>query len=86
MFARTRDLYFEVRASCFGLLFEGLPGLFDFLVLPLDFLVLVGQEPGLFLEPRGLLCNSLLAAAQLHGEGLGPSSRSFGPHVGLDRV
>ena len=33
-----------------GLLFQRLPGLLDFLVLAFDFLVLVGQQAGLFLQ------------------------------------
>ena len=43
MLARNSDLYFEVSAEFRGLFFESATGLFDFLVLALDFRVLFGE-------------------------------------------
>ena len=68
------------------LLLERLPGLLDLLVLALDLLVLVGEQPGLLLELLVGLLQLFLAALQLLGERLRLLEQVLGPHVGLDRV
>ena len=69
-----------------GLFFQRLAGLLDFLVLALDFLVLVRQQPRLLLELLVGLLQFLLTALQLLRERLRLREQVFGPRVGLDRV
>ena len=49
-------------------------------------MVLVHQQPGLFLQFLVGLLQLLLAALQLLGQRLRLGQQAFGPHVGLDRV
>ena len=69
-----------------GLFFERLPGLLDFLVLAFDFLVLMGEQPGLFLQLLVGLLQLFLAALQLLGQRLRLLEQIFGAHVGVDRI
>ena len=84
--AKNSDLYFEVSANCSGLIFERLPGLFDLLILLLDFGILMGQQLGLFLQFLIGLLQFLLPALQLLGQRLRLLEQVFRAHVGLDRV
>ena len=69
-----------------GLLLQRLAGLLHFLVLALDLLVLVRQQPRLLLQLLVGLLQLLLAALQLLGERLRLLQQVLRPHVGLDRV
>ena len=86
MFARNSDLYLRRQGELLGLLFQRLPGLLDLLVLPLDFLVLVGQQAGLLLQLLVGVLQLLLPGLELLGERLGLLEQALRPHVGLDRV
>ena len=86
MLARNSDLYFDVRRELLGLLFEGLPGLLDFLVLPLHLDVLMREQPRLLLQLFVRILELFLPALQLAGERLGLREQTLRAHVRLDRV
>ena len=69
-----------------GLFLQRLARLLDLLVLALDFLVLVREQPRLFLELLVGLLQLLLPALQLLRERLRLREQVLGPRVGLDRV
>ena len=69
-----------------GLLFQRLAGLFDFAVLAFHFLVLVGQQAGLFLQFLVGLLQFFLPGLQLLGQRLRLLEQVFRAHVGFDRV
>jgi hypothetical protein len=86
MFARNSDLYLEVSASCLAFLLQRLASLLHLLVLALDLVVLVGQQPGLLLQLLVGLLELLLLALQFLGQRLGLLEQVLGPHVGLDGI
>ena len=63
-------LVFGGKRELFGFFLQRLTRLFDLLVLALDFLVLMHQQPGLFLKFLVGLLQFLLAALQLLRERL----------------
>ena len=67
MLARNSDLYLEVRASCLAFSSSAWRACSTSLVLAFDFLVLVGQQPGLFLQLLVGLLQLFLPALQLAG-------------------
>ena len=69
-----------------GLFFQRLAGLFDFLVLPFHFDVLLGQQLGLVFQLGVGLLELFLLALQLAGERLGLLEQVLGTHVRFDRV
>ena len=68
------------------LLFQRLTGLFDFRVLPLDFLILVREELGLLLQLLVRVLQFLLASLELLCQRLGLLEQILRPHVRFDRV
>ena len=69
-----------------GLLFQFLAGLLDFLVLAFHFLVLLGEQPGLFLQFLVGVLQFFLPRLQLLGQRLRLFEQVFGAHVGFDGV
>ena len=86
MLARNSDLYFEVSASSFGLLFQRAARLLDFLVLAFHFDVLFGELLRLLRQLFVGLLQFFLLRLQFGGQLLRLLQQAFGLHRGFNTV
>ena len=79
-------LVFGSQGELFGLLFQRLPGQFDFAILSLHFHVLVSQQLGFFSQLLVGLLQLLLLALELLGQRLGLLEEVLSAHVGFNGI